>query len=68
MINDNYPMATAEKSVGTLNPRRQTIRERLEEQKRVVQEHLTNLDMALKFMDDNPNFENFHNILGKIGF
>ena len=66
----NYQMLESDKAVSTIGsiPRRQTIREKLEEQRRTLQEHLTHLDQAIKFMDENPNFENFHNILGKIGF
>lgn len=49
-------------------PIRQTIRERLQEQQRQVADQLANIESALKFMDDNPNFENFHNLISKIGF
>lgn len=49
-------------------PKRQTLRERLEEQKKYVTEHLANINSALEFMDKNPDFENFHNIIGKAGF
>lgn len=49
-------------------PIRQTLRERLVEQKRYVVENLANINSALEFMDKNPDFENFHNIIGKAGF
>lgn len=58
-----YPQETA-----LCAPQRQTIRERLEEQKRFLSEQLSNIESAIKFMDDNPNFENFHNLVSKIGF
>ncbi len=49
-------------------PTRETIRERLVKQRLMAVEHLANLESALKFMDENPNFENFHNLVSKIGF
>jgi hypothetical protein len=65
MLND-YAVTTAEK--GFNKARRQTLRERLEENKRMLEERLANLNSALKFIDKNPEFENFHNIIGKAGF
>ena len=55
---------TAELSV----PQRQTLRQRLEERKKAAEEHLADVNQALKFIDDNPNFESFHNLIGKAGF
>jgi len=47
---------------------RQTLRERLVERKRIVEEHLSNATQALEFLDKNPAFESFHNLIGKTGF
>lgn len=63
----NYP--SVDKGLvdcGTI--RRQTLRERLEEQQRQAMEHLANINQAIEFMDKNPDFEQFHNIIGKAGF
>lgn len=49
-------------------PYRQTLRERLMQQKTEIERHLENLNAALKFMDDNPNFEAFHDTITKAGF
>ncbi len=47
---------------------RQTIREQLEERKRAADEHLQDVIKALEFLDKNPDFEVFHNLLRKTGF
>jgi hypothetical protein len=47
---------------------RQTLRQRLEERHKAATEHLADVTKALKFLDDNPNFEAFHDLLGKAGF
>jgi dienelactone hydrolase len=52
----------------TCSPARQTLRERLVERKRAAEEHLADVNHALKFLDENPNFEAFHNLIGKAGF
>lgn len=53
----------------TLGPNvRATLRERLEEQRRTAKEFLDGIEAAIKFMNEHPDFENFHNTLGKIGF
>jgi len=67
---DNYPMTTSEKMASSLTGpiRQQTIRERLEEQKKALMAHLDGLNTALEFLDKNPSFENFHDILRKVGF
>lgn len=49
-------------------PTRQTLRERLVERKRSAEEHLKDVTQALEFLDNNPNFESFHNLIGKAGF
>lgn len=47
---------------------RQTLRERLTERKRSAEEHLSDVTQALEFLDKNPSFESFHNLIGKTGF
>ena len=64
----NSVMTNAEKGMSGLSIRRQTLRERLVEQKTVLEEQLKNLNEALEFMDNNPAFENFHNTISKAGF
>lgn len=49
-------------------PTRQTLRERLIERKRSAEEHLADVTQALEFLDKNPAFESFHNLIGKTGF
>jgi len=46
----------------------ETIRQRLERQLKIHVERAESIKQAIKFMDDNPNFESFHNLIGKIGF
>jgi hypothetical protein len=46
----------------------QTLRQRLEERKKAAEEHLADVTQALEFLDKNPNFESFHNLIGKAGF
>lgn len=48
--------------------RRETLRIRLEQRQKDAQEHFNDVTKALKFLDDNPNFEAFHDLLGKAGF
>lgn len=47
---------------------RETLRKRLEDRQKAAKEHLDDVNKALKFLDDNPNFEAFHDLLGKAGF
>jgi hypothetical protein len=66
---NDYPMTTSEKQCGTLGSiRRQTLRERLIEQKTVFEAQLKNINDALDCMDKNPSFENFHNTISRAGF
>jgi hypothetical protein len=64
----NYPMAECEKLTSIGLDRRQTLRERLVEQKTALEAQLANVKDALEFMDKNPSFENFHNTISKAGF
>ena len=65
----NYLMAESEKAQAMIGSiRRQTLRERLVEQKIVLEAQLKNLNEAIAFLDNNPSFENFHNVIGKAGF
>ena len=66
MYDDNMKVANASQGVCLAEP--QTIRERLERQLRTHIERAESIKQAIKFMDDNPNFESFHNLIGKIGF
>lgn len=47
---------------------KRTLRERLEDRKAQAEGHLKDVADALKFLDENPNFESFHNLVGKTGF
>ena len=64
---ENAQMAVSEK-LGSISTRRQTLRERLLENQRSLQDALNNVTQAIEFLDKNPEFENFHNIIGKAGF
>lgn len=58
-----------EATVGSIGLRtRETIKENLERQRSEVQAHLDNLDEALKFLNENPQFDSFYNTLRKAGF
>lgn len=59
-------IANVETSAGRLG--RQTLRDRLINNRDEIKAHLDNLNAALEFLDKNPEFENFHNIIGKAGF
>lgn len=47
---------------------RLTLRQRLVEHKAAVETSLANVNQALDFIDKNPGFEEFHNIIGKVGY
>lgn len=49
-------------------PRRMTLRETLVERKKQFEERLAEVESALAFIDKNPEFENFHNLIGKVGY
>lgn len=53
-----------EGSLAVLKP----LRQRLEEQLSNAKDRVTAIESALKFMNDNPSFEEFHNIIGKVGY
>lgn len=63
-----YPMAENAKTASIDMGRRQTLREGLLETKRVLESRLANINEAISFLDTNPEFEQFHNIVGKAGF
>lgn len=44
------------------------LRARLERRKREAEKQLDDLNKALKFLDENKDFEVFHDLLGKTGF
>ncbi len=62
-LNQKYPEATSAVCLS-----RQTLRERLLERQKQAQEHLNDINEALEFLDKNPGFETFHNLIGKAGF
>jgi len=51
-----------------VSPEQETIRQRLERQLKIHIERAESIKQAIKFMDDNPNFESFHDLIGKIGY
>lgn len=65
---DGGQIAVSEKMAALSGPRRMTLRERLLENQKGLQEALANVTSAIEFLDKNPEFENFHNIIGKAGF
>lgn len=64
----DYPMEQSEKTLAEVRIRRQTLQERLVEQKIALESQLSNINDAIGFLDSNPSFENFHNIIRKAGF
>ena len=64
---ENAKMATVG-SLGLGQIQRQTLRERLEEQKKVLEGALGDVVQALAFIDKNPDFEKFHDVVGKAGY
>lgn len=65
---DNQKAVCSPSQAGMLGVR-ETIKEQLVRQRDEVAQHLANLDMALKFLADNPNFEEkFHDVLRRAGF
>lgn len=67
MLRDYAEKSLAATSAGML-PIRETIKQQLERQRDEVKTHLDNLENALQFLKENPNFEAFHDILRKAGF
>lgn len=59
-------VSTGPRGLGQIH--RQTLRERLEEQKRALEGALADVNEALGFIDKNPEFEKFHNVVGKAGY
>lgn len=45
-----------------------TLRERLIDQKKSIEKRLQDVNSALDFLDKNPNFEEFHNLIGRTGY
>lgn len=48
-------------------PRQELIRERLCRAQEATQKRLEKLTQAIKFIDDNPSFETFHDIITTAG-
>lgn len=61
----DYPQV-AKESTGLLA--RESIKETLTRRREEAAIHLQNLDNAIKFLNENPNFESFHDLLRKSGF
>ena len=49
-------------------PTREPLRIRLERNRRDTHDKLNKLDQAIKFLDNHPEFENFHDLIGAVGF
>lgn len=47
---------------------RESLRERLMRQKSQTSEHLANIEKAIKFLDENKGFEEFHDLVGRVGY
>lgn len=47
---------------------RETVKQQLTRQRDEVAQHLANLESVLKFLAENPNFEQFHDVLRRAGF
>lgn len=60
---EKYPQETS-----ACVAKRNTLRQTLEERKKSAEEQLANVTQALKFLNDNPSFETFHDLIGKTGF
>lgn len=65
---DNMKAEVGRPSTSGMLGVRETIKEQLTRQRDEVAQHLANLDLALKFLADNPNFEQFHDVLRRAGF
>ena len=48
--------------------KQETLRERLENRKKSAEQKLADITKALEFLDKNPGFETFHDLVGKVGF
>ena len=55
-------------SIGMAQLHRETLRDRLENQKRTLEGALADVNQALAFIDKNPDFEKFHDVVGKAGY
>lgn len=64
----DYNAKLAQMSAEVCGPTRETLRVRLVRRRKDAAEHLADVERAIKFLDDNPNFESFHDLLGKTGF
>ena len=65
----DYPLRETEKLAACdVSPRRMTLRARLEEAKRQLNERLAEIQGALDMIDKHPEFEAFHNAIGKAGY
>lgn len=65
----DYPEVnqTLTKSAG-ICPRQETLRERLEFKQKMLREQLTDVEAALKILNDTPQLEAFHDAITKAGY
>ena len=61
-------MDVAECAGTTLRPYNPTLRERLLTQKADLTQRLADLDAAITALDNNPNFEEVVNLIGKVHY
>ena len=64
----DYPMVETSRMSAMNMDKRATLRERLEENKRQIQERLVEVQAALDMLNKHPEFEEFHNAIGKVGY
>lgn len=60
-----YGLVQDKRGIGQLPS--ETLRERLERQRKQAFEHLQNIEKAIEFLDKNKGFEEFHDLVGKVG-
>lgn len=46
----------------------ETLRKRLERNREQTADRLAAIDKTIAFLDANPGFEEFHNLIGKVGY
>lgn len=67
----DYPPDTAQAKMATelqaIDPRRIPLKKRLEQQRAQLQKSLDELDAAIAFVEKNPQFEEFTNLISKVG-
>lgn len=64
----NYNTPVQFEHGATLASSRETLRERLYKSRDSVKENLANIEKAIAFLDQNKGFEEFHDLVGRVGF